>query len=64
MSTIEALAERFQRLPQERQKEVLDFIEFLLARESTRSETCEWARFSAQELASAYGPADTVYDQE
>ena len=64
MSTVDVIVQHAQRLPEDRQQEVLAFIEFLLTRENTRRESREWAAFSTQQIASAYGPADAIYDQE
>ena len=64
MSTVETIVQHAQRLPEYRQQEVLAFIEFLLARESAQRENREWAAFSTQQITSAYGPADAIYDQE
>jgi len=64
MSTAEVIFERAKGLPDGLQSEVLHFVEFLLARYEPETEDKEWARFSASQLLSAYGPADAVYDEE
>ena len=64
MSTAEVIFERAKGLPDGLQSEVLHFVEFLLARYEPETEQKEWARFSAKQLLSVYGPADAVYDEE
>jgi hypothetical protein len=64
MSTAEAIFEKAKHLPDGLQSEVLHFVEFLLARHQPEIEQEEWARFSANQLLSAYGPADAVYDEQ
>lgn len=48
MSTEEQITDRLQRLPQPLQREVLDFIDFLVQRVAQRDidEESEWERFS------------------
>jgi hypothetical protein len=64
MSTAEVIFEKAMHLPDSLQSEVLHFVEFLLARCEPEAEDKEWARFSAHQLLTAYGPADAVYDEE
>jgi hypothetical protein len=64
MSTAEVIFERAKHLPDPLQSEVLHFVEFLLARCDPEAEDRDWARFSADQLLAAYGPADAVYDEE
>lgn len=65
MSTAETIFEKARSLPPARQNEVLDFVEFLLAKPDDRTaEDREWAAFSTSQLASAYGPEDAIYDKE
>lgn len=64
MSTAEVICERAKCLPDSLQTEVLHFVEFLLTRYEPESEGRDWARFSADQLRSAYHPADAVYDEE
>ena len=64
MSTAEVIFEKSKHLPDGLQSEVLHFVEFLLARYEPQADDKEWARFSAAQLLTAYGPADAVYDEE
>jgi hypothetical protein len=64
MSTAEIIFERAKQLPDPMQSEVLHFVEFLLARHAPEAEDKDWARFSANQLLTAYGPADAAYDEE
>jgi hypothetical protein len=64
MSTAEAIFEKAKHLPDGLQSEVLHFVEFLLARSEPESEDGDWARFSGDQLLTAYGPADAIYDEE
>ena len=63
MSTAELIADRSTQLSAQRQAEVLDFVEFLLAREGHASADADWSAFAAAELARSYHSADDVYDQ-
>ena len=64
MSTAEVIFERAKQLPDPLQSEVLRFVESLLARCDPEAEEKDWAGFSANQLLTAYGPADAVYDEE
>ena len=64
MSTAEVIFEKSKDLPDSLQSDVLDFVEFLLARHEPEAEDKEWASFSAKQLLTAYGPADIAYDEE
>ncbi|HPM84002.1 MAG TPA: hypothetical protein PLF81_25020 [Candidatus Anammoximicrobium sp.] len=64
MSTAEVIFERAKHLPDGLQSEVLRFVEFLLARCEPDAEDKAWARFSAEQLLTAYGAEDAVYDEE
>ena len=46
MTTVERIHEQAQRLPELLQAEALDFIEFLMQRQSVRKEDLDWAHFS------------------
>ncbi|MCE2395910.1 DUF2281 domain-containing protein [Candidatus Poribacteria bacterium] len=46
MTTAERIHEQVQRLPEPLQAEALDFIEFLMQRQSMRKEDSDWTRFS------------------
>jgi Protein of unknown function (DUF2281) len=64
MSAAEVIFERAKHLPDGLQSEVLRFVEFLLARYEPEAEDKEWARFSADQLLTAYGPTDAAYDEK
>ena len=64
MSTVELIAQKSQTLPTELQEEALQFVDFLLARQSEKTEAREWSRFSAEQLAAQYSPADAIYDHD
>ena len=46
MTTAERIHEQIQRLPEPLQAEVLDFIEFLMQRQSVRKEDLDWSHLS------------------
>jgi hypothetical protein len=64
MSTAEMILEKARKLPDELQQEALHYVDSLLARQAERKEGRDWARFSAQQLAAQYSPADAIYDQD
>ena len=64
MSTAELIFERARALPVEFQKEALHYVDYLVARQSERTEARDWARFSAEQLAAQYAPEDDIYDQD
>ena len=64
MSTAEIIFEKSRSLPGELQQEALDFVEFLLVRKEESKETRDWSRFSAEQLAGQYAPADAIYDED
>lgn len=64
MSTVELIAQKSSALPTELQEEALHFVDYLLARQAERTEGREWTRFSAEQLASHYSAADSIYDQD
>ncbi len=57
MSTKQALTELMDRLPEERQAEVLDFARFVAGLESGE----DWRRFGREQLARAYGGDEPEY---
>ena len=63
MSTAEQIFKGAKELPDDRQFEALQFINFLLSQQKARAESTEWAAFSGQQMARSYGPEDSVYDQ-
>jgi hypothetical protein len=64
MSTAEMILEKTRRLPDELQQEALHYVDSLLARQAELKESHDWSRFSAQQLAAQYSPADSIYDQD
>jgi hypothetical protein len=64
MSTPELILEKTRRLPDELQQEALHYVDSLLARQAELKESRGWSRFSAQQLAAQYSPADAIYDRD
>ena len=64
MSTAELILEKTSRLPHELQQEALHYVDSLLARQAEQTERRNWSRFSAEQLAAQYSPADAIYDQD
>jgi hypothetical protein len=64
MSTAELLLEKTNKLPDELQREALRYVDSLLARQAEKTESRSWSRFSAEQLAAQYSPADAIYDQD
>jgi len=64
MSTAELILEKARKLPDELQQEALQYVDSLLARQAELNERQNWSRFSAQQLAAQYSPADAIYDQD
>ena len=64
MSTAELILEESRKLPDELQQEALQYVDSLLARHAELNEHHNWSRFSAQQLAAQYAPADAIYDQD
>ena len=64
MSTAELILEKARKLPEELQQETLHYVDSLLARQAGLNERHNWSRFSAQQLAAQYSPADAIYDQD
>lgn len=58
------ILEKARQLPDELQQEALQFVDSLIARQAELHERHDWSRFSAQQLATQYSPADAVYDQD
>ena len=46
MTTVERIHEQVQKLPEPLQAEALDFIEFLMQRQSVRKEDLDWSHLS------------------
>lgn len=57
MSVREALDKVLESLPEPRQREVLDFAQFL----SVQEERAAWRQFGQAQLARAYGPDEPEY---
>lgn len=64
MSTAELIAKRTLELPNELQQEALHYVDYLLLRQRGDAESKSWARFSAEQLARQYSPADAIYDHD
>ena len=64
MSTAELILEKTSQLPNELQQEALHYVDSLLARQAENMERRNWSRFSAEQLAAQYSPADAIYDQD
>ncbi|MBI3854044.1 MAG: hypothetical protein HY298_27780 [Verrucomicrobia bacterium] len=43
---------------------VFYYVDSLLARQTELDERQNWSRFSAQQLAAQYSPADAIYDHD
>ena len=56
--------QKAQALPDELQREALNYVDSLLARQAETVEGRTWARFSAEQLAAQYAPGDAIYDQD
>ena len=63
MSTAELILEKTRKLPDELQQDALHYVDSLVARQAELNERQNWSRFSAQQLAAQYSPADAIYDQ-
>ena len=64
MSRAELLLEETSKLPDGLQQEALHSVDSLLARRAEKTERRNWSRFSAEQLAAQYTPADAIYDQD
>ena len=64
MSTAELILEKARKLPDELQQEALQYVDSSLARQAELDERHTGSRFSAQQLAARYSPADAIYDQD
>ncbi len=58
------ILEKARKLPDDLQQEASLYVDSLLARQAELKETSDWPRFSAQQLAAQYSPADAIYDQD
>ena len=64
MNTAELIAEKAKALPAGLHQEALRYLDYLSARQTTEFNDRDWARFSAEQLAGQYAPADSVYDHD
>ncbi len=64
MSTAELILEKARKLPDDLQLEALQFVDSLLSRQAELNERHLWSRYSAQQFANQYSPADAIYDQD
>lgn len=64
MSTAELILEKARQLPEELQRKALHYVDSLLAQQGETKERRDWSRFSAEQLANQYSPADAIYDQD
>jgi hypothetical protein len=64
MSTVELILKKASALPDALQQEALHYVDYLLARQAEGSETRQWTRFSAEQLAAQYAEGDALYDQD
>jgi hypothetical protein len=60
MNVKKSLDELLATFPEDQLQEVLDFAQFVTARQERE----EWRRFGAQQLARAYGPDEPEYNEE
>lgn len=64
MTTAERIHEQIQRLPEPLQAETLDFIEFLMQRQSVRKEDLDWSHLSlTAAMRDIEGGAVPIYDE-
>ena len=64
MTTAERIHEQIQKLPEPLQVEALDFIEFLMQRQSVRKEDLDWSHLSlAAAMRDIEDEAVSIYDE-
>ena len=64
MTTAERIHEQIQKLPEPLQAEALDFIEFLMQRQSVRKEDLDWSHLSlAAAMRDIEDEAMPIYDE-
>ena len=64
MTTAERIHEQIQKLPEPLQAEALDFIEFLMQRQSVRKEDLDWSHLSlAAAMRDIEDEATPIYDE-
>ena len=64
MTTAERIHEQVQRLPEPLQAEALDFIEFLMQRQSVRKEDLDWSHFSLAAVMRNTADEDALFYDE
>lgn len=64
MSTAELIFKKASVLPSELQQKALHYVDYLLARQVEKTESREWAHFSAEQLLAQYAPEDAIYDKD
>jgi len=64
MNTVDLIVQKASVLPPDMQEEALHYVDYLLTRQTEQEESREWSQCSAMQLADAYSPADSVYDEE
>ena len=64
MSTVETIFEKAKALPDKRQMEALNFVNFLISQELAQNEASAWAAFSGNQLSRQYCDEDAIYDQD
>jgi hypothetical protein len=64
MSTAELIFQRASVLPSELQREALHYVDYLLARQTEKTESREWTQFAAGQLLAQYAPEDAIYDKD
>ena len=64
MSTAESIFEKAKALPDNRQIEALNFVNFLMSQEFAKAESSDWASFSGNQLSRQYCDEDAIYDKD
>jgi hypothetical protein len=64
MSTAELVFEKTRALPDDLQKEALRYVNSLLTGKIEETESRNWSRFSAEQLANQYADEDAIYDKD
>jgi hypothetical protein len=63
MSAAETIFEKVKALPENRQIEALNFVNFLISRELAKAESFDWASFSSNQLCRQYCDEDAIYER-
>jgi hypothetical protein len=64
MSTAETIFEKAKALPDNRQMEALNFVNYLISQELAQAESSEWASFSGNQLSRQFCDEDAIYDKD